>query len=80
VGARSAFGYELGRVRRAAPELMQGRTAWVAPIGSSSRLLVGPFSTSAEARAFASQLAREDVEALAWTSAAGEEVARLPAR
>jgi hypothetical protein len=79
-GARAALGYELSRIRRAAPELMQGRVAHVAANGASSRLLIGPFASSAEARAFVNQLARKDVPSFTWTSPAGEEVARLPAR
>lgn len=79
-GAPGALAFELGRIRRAAPELMQGRTAWSAANGASGRLLVGPFATTAEARAFINQLARKELSAFPWSSDAGEEVARLPAR
>lgn len=79
-GAPGALAFELGRIRRAAPELMQGRTAWSAANGASGRLLVGPFGSSAEARDFVNQLARKQVSSFAWHSDAGEEVARLPAR
>lgn len=79
-GAPGALAFELGRIRRAAPELMQGRTAWSAANGASGRLLIGPFASSAEARDFVNQLARKQVSSFAWQSDAGEEVARLPAR
>jgi hypothetical protein len=79
-GERSAFAYQLGRLRQAAPDLLRSRTAWWARNGSSERLLVGPFATAAEARAFVTQLSRQQVSAFPWTSEAGEEVARLPAR
>ena len=79
-GNRGAFAYELGRIRRAAPELLRNRSAYWAVNGNSNRLLVGPFASPAEARAFVTSLSREDVPAFAWTSQAGEEVARLPAR
>ena len=79
-GAPGALAFELGRIRRAAPELMRGRTAWSAANGASGRLLVGPFETIAAARAFINQLAGKDVAAFPWSSRAGEEVARLPAR
>jgi Flp pilus assembly protein TadD len=79
-GERAGLNYELGRVRRAAPELLQGRTAWWARNGNSHRLLVGPFASEAEARALVNQLLRRQVPSFAWRSAAGEEVARLPAR
>jgi hypothetical protein len=79
-GAPGALAFELNRIRRAAPELMQGRTAWSAANGPSGRLLVGPFASSAEAQEFVNQLARKQVSSFAWHSDAGEEVGRLPAR
>ncbi|HEX8366831.1 MAG TPA: hypothetical protein VF603_16245 [Allosphingosinicella sp.] len=79
-GDRSAFSFQLGRLRQSAPELLRARNAYWARNGGSARLLVGPFATAAAARAFVNQLAREDVSAFPWTSEAGEEVARLPAR
>ena len=79
-GDRSAFAFQLGRLRQSAPALLRTRNAYWARNGGSARLLVGPFATAAEARAFVNQLSREDVSAFPWTSEAGEEVARLPAR
>ncbi|HZF95976.1 MAG TPA: SPOR domain-containing protein, partial [Allosphingosinicella sp.] len=79
-GAPGALSFELNRIRRAAPALMRDRTAWSAANGASGRLLVGPFATPAEARAFLNRLAAEDIAAFTWSSRAGEEVARLPAR
>lgn len=80
-GERSAFSFQLGRLRQAAPELLRTRTAYWARNGATSeRLLVGPFATSAEAQAFVTQLSRKNVAAFPWTSDAGEEVERLPAR
>jgi hypothetical protein len=49
-------------------------------MGASNRLLIGPFASSAEARAFVNQLSRQRINAFAWSSEAGEEVERLPAR
>jgi hypothetical protein len=79
-GARSAFAFQLGRIRREVPELLNGRSVWTAANGASARLLVGPFATQGAALAFVRQLAAEDVEAFTWSSAAGQEVERLPAR
>lgn len=79
-GSRAAFNFQIGRIRQSASALMQGRQAYFAANGNSSRLLVGPFPTSRAAQDFVNQLARQDVPAFAWTSRAGEEVARLPAR
>jgi hypothetical protein len=79
-GDRSAFAFQLGRLRQTAPDLLRTRTAYWARNGGSARLLVGPFDTAAEARAFVNQLSRQHISAFPWTSDAGEEVARLPAR
>jgi hypothetical protein len=79
-GQRAALGFTFNRIRTSAPELLRNRTAHWASMGASNRLLIGPFATSAEARAFVNQLARQRVNAFAWSSAAGEEVERLPAR
>jgi Flp pilus assembly protein TadD len=75
--SRAGFSYEIGRMRRAAPELLQDRTPYVAPIGVSSRLLVGPFATDAEARQFITRLRLKNIQSVAWTSPAGTEVERL---
>jgi tetratricopeptide (TPR) repeat protein len=79
-GDRSAFAFQFGRLRQSAPALLRTRPAYWARNGGSARLLVGPFATATEARAFVNQLSRQDVSAFPWTSEAGEEVARLPAR
>ncbi|HEY0325874.1 MAG TPA: SPOR domain-containing protein [Allosphingosinicella sp.] len=77
--ARTALPAEYARLRRNAPEVLRGRNAFTAPSGSSGRLLVGPFATAAEARAFINRLDREDISAFAWSSTAGQEVAQVPA-
>ncbi len=75
---RAGFNYEITRMRRAVPELAR-QTPHTAPIGSSHRLLVGPFPTDAAARAFVNTLRQKDIQSMAWTSSAGTEVERLPA-
>jgi cell division septation protein DedD len=79
-GQRAAFNFQLGRIRQAAPALLQGRNAYWAVNGNSNRLLVGPFPSASAAQEFVNQLARQNVPAFAWTSRAGEAVERLPAR
>jgi hypothetical protein len=79
-GQRAALGFTFNRIRTSAPELLRNRNAYWASMGASNRLLIGPFATSAEARAFVNRLSRQRVNAFAWSSAAGEEVERLPAR
>jgi hypothetical protein len=66
-------------MRRAAPELLKDRTPHVAPIGSSHRLLVGPFPNTAAARTFINGLKQKDIAALSWTSPAGTQVERFAA-
>jgi hypothetical protein len=63
-----------------APDQLGGRTAFTAPMRSTSRLLVGPFASAREAQEFVNQLATRNVAAFAWTSAAGQEIQRLAAR
>ena len=75
---RAGFNYEMTRMRRLAPELAR-QTAHTAPVGSSHRLLVGPFPTDAAARTFINTLRGKDIQSMAWTSSAGTEVERLPA-
>ena len=75
---RAGFNYEMTRMRRLAPELAR-QTAHTAPVGSSHRLLVGPFPTDAAARTFINTLRQKDIQSMAWTSSAGTEVERLPA-
>jgi hypothetical protein len=67
-------------MRRVAPDLFKDRVAHVAPIGSSHRLLVGPFPDAAAARSFVNGLKEKDIDAMAWTSPAGTEVERFAAK
>jgi Flp pilus assembly protein TadD len=73
---RSGFTYEIGRLRQAAPEL-RSRQAHTAPIGSSHRLLVGPFASEDAARGLIAALRQKNVQAMTWTSPAGTEVTRF---
>ena len=77
---RAALPREFARLRALAPEQLGRRTAFTAPMRSSSRLLVGPFASTREAQEFVNQLSRHDVSAFAWTSAAGQEIERLQTR
>lgn len=72
----AALPRELARLRSQAPELTE-QSAWVAPANATHRLLVGPFANASEARAFVNILARREVTSFAWTSTAGQEIARL---
>jgi cell division septation protein DedD len=72
----AALPRELARLRGQAPELAN-RNAWVTPANATNRLLVGPFASLGEAQAFVNLLAARNVSAFAWTSTAGQEIARL---
>jgi hypothetical protein len=74
---KTGFGYEINRMRRAAPDLFKNRVAHVAAIGERHRLLVGPFPDTAAAQAFVNELKQKDIEALSWTSPAGTAVERF---
>ncbi|WP_052134860.1 SPOR domain-containing protein [Sphingomonas sp. 37zxx] len=63
-----------------APAAMKGRSAWTTPLRFTNRLLTGPFKTDAEAQAFVNTLTKAGLSGFAWTSEAGQKVAKLPAK
>jgi Flp pilus assembly protein TadD len=71
---------EFARLKAKAGKLLAARAAWTAPMGGTNRLLVGPFPDGDEAQAFVNELAEKKLRAFAWTSPAGEKVAKLPAK
>lgn len=72
---RSSMAGELRRLRGRAPALLNGMQAWTA--GGSRRLLVGPFGSARDAQAFVNQLRPRGIEAVPWSSDAGQSVERL---
>jgi tetratricopeptide (TPR) repeat protein len=76
---RSSMPREFARLRDQAPALLRGRTPYVTPANATNRLLVGPFASEREAQSFVNRLGQNEVRAFAWTSAAGQEIERLPA-
>lgn len=74
---RAALGIGFATIRDRAPELLRNRTPYTTPLRATNRILVGPFRTPAEAQAFVNQLAARNVPAFAWTSEAGQEIARI---
>ncbi len=74
--ATGGNGGDFTRMRSRAPALA-GRQAWSTPLGSTNRLLVGPFATSREAQTLINQLRAQDISGLVWTSAAGQSIERL---
>ncbi|HMG48505.1 MAG TPA: tetratricopeptide repeat protein [Allosphingosinicella sp.] len=76
-GAQSVLPREFAAARDEAPALLGSRAAYVALSNRVNRLLVGPFDSERAAGAFVGQLERRHVEAIAWTSPAGQEIERL---
>jgi hypothetical protein len=65
------------RIRSRAPKLFAGRSAWTATQKGTNRLLVGPFKSDKEAKAFVTQLDKANVESFSWASPAGLEIKKL---
>lgn len=59
---------------------LKGRQAWTAPLRATNRLLTGPFKSDAEAQDFVNTLRKSGVQAFAFTSEAGQKVARVPVK
>ena len=71
---------EFRRIKAKAPKLFAGKSAWSSDMGTSNRLLVGPFKSNKEAQDFVNQLKEEDLSAFSWTSASGQEIKKLPVK
>jgi Flp pilus assembly protein TadD len=71
---------EYARLKTKAGKLLAARTGWTAAMGETNRILVGPFASKDDAQEFVNELAEKKLRAFAWTSAAGEKVAKLPAK
>lgn len=68
------------KLRSQAPALFKGKTAWTTPLRATNRLLVGPFKSESEAQTFVNALAKEKLSGFSWTSPAGQEIEKLPAK
>jgi len=71
---------EYARLKTKAGKLLAARAGWTAAMGETNRILVGPFASKDDAQEFVNELAEKKLRAFAWTSAAGEKVAKLPAK
>jgi Flp pilus assembly protein TadD len=71
---------EYARLKTKVGKLLAARTGWSAAMGETNRILVGPFASKDDAQEFVNELAEKKLRAFAWTSAAGEKVAKLPAK
>jgi tetratricopeptide (TPR) repeat protein len=75
---RASMAGEFRRLRGRAP-LLNGMQVWATRPNDTSRLLIGPFGSARDAQSFVNQLATQNLQAFAWTSAAGQVIERLPA-
>jgi len=75
-GGSATLGGIYDKLKDKAPKLLAGRDPWVA-IGSPNRLVVGPFPSESAAQSFADRLEKVDLNALTWTSEAGQKVEKL---
>lgn len=71
---------EYRRLKRKHAGLLGDKEGYRAPMGKSNRVLVGPFASAGEARDFVGQLKKNSLTAIAWTSADGQEIEKLPAK
>jgi hypothetical protein len=77
VGEQASMPSEYNRLKALAPNVFDGKRAWSSPARATNRLLVGPFVSEAEAQAFVDQLTKAKLAGFAWTSSAGQPIARL---
>jgi Flp pilus assembly protein TadD len=68
------------KLKEKSPKLFAGRSAWTTPLRATNRLLIGPFKTSAEAQEFVNTAGKEKQSAFTYTSPAGQDVEKLPAK
>jgi Flp pilus assembly protein TadD len=76
----AGFGRTLSKLREQAPDALKGLGGATVPFRATNRILVGPFKSQAEAKATINKLAKSGVQATPFSSAAGEEVKRLPGK
>jgi Flp pilus assembly protein TadD len=62
------------------PALFKGKKGGIAPWNKTRRLLVGPFPTLKDAKAWEADLRKAGTNGFVWTSDSGEEVGALPAK
>ncbi len=71
---------EYKRLKAKAPKLLADTTAWKAAFRSTNRVLVGPFDDQKDAQSLVNALAKANIDAVPWTSAAGQEIVKLAAQ
>lgn len=73
----SAFGFDWRRLAKEAGGALDGKGPWAAKYGATNRMLAGPYSTDAAAKAAIKRLKAKGIEALPFTSDEGEKVIKI---
>lgn len=73
----AGFGRTISKLREQAPDALKGLGSATAPFRATNRILVGPFKSSADARATINKLSKAGVQATPFSSDAGEDVKKL---
>lgn len=73
----TAFADEFRRLKSRGPEVFEGIRGYVASSRDRSRLLIGPFSSSDDARTFAEDLSDLSITAFSWTNSPSDTIVPL---
>jgi tetratricopeptide (TPR) repeat protein len=73
----SALPEQYRRIANRDRELFENISGYVADEGGRSRLLIGPFKSTADAETFAEDLSSVNIDSFSWTSAPGQVVRKL---
>ncbi len=71
-----AFRFDWRKLAKQAGGALDGKGPWAAKYGATNRMLAGPYPSEALARAALKRLREKDIDALPYTSAQGEKVAK----
>lgn len=74
---RSALKFDWRRIGRQAGGLLDGKGPFVTAWGQTSRLLAGPYASSAEARNALNEIQKKGLDAFTFTSPEGQEIKPL---
>ena len=72
--------HEYRRLKRKHSSLLSDKEGFRTPMGKSNRVLVGPFDSQDAAKAFVSELKKDRLTAIAWTSPQGQGIDKIPAK
>lgn len=70
--------HEYRRLKRKHPSLLSDKEGYRTPMGQSNRVLVGPFGSEDDAKAFVGELKKDRLTAIAWTSPEGHGIDKIP--